>query len=477
VPRFVVLRVARHLRRAQGALPARTVRIPPRQLRRVADLSVPIAISMLSFGAMTMVDTLLVGHIGAGDLAAVGVGGTVALALLAFSTGIFRLLKLHIAREVGNGNPRGAANVVGAGLLLAPLLGVLTFALGHALSPWLGVLAGEANQAKTTTYFLVRLATAPVILLNVVLREARHGQGDSRTAMRAALLANSINLAADVFFLYGLGLGVFGAALATWAAALSEVGFLARAQRTVDFDWRSAAKRARELFAVGLPSGAQNFFEMGAAALLGILIARTGALEVASHQVTGQLAQLSLIPSQAISEAGAVLAARAMGAGQRSRVRLVGRSALVLASSWALFCLLLFLVAGPALAKGMSSDRWVQAIAGKLVVLAGIVHFVNAPNQVARGMLRGVGDIRAPAFFSVGLAWSITLPLAWYLAIERWMGAMGGWIGLGFEVLVGAMLFWMRFEADCAGGCWKAALAHVVPVRRRRNCRRTGFAT
>lgn len=434
----------------------------------MAGLSVPIAISMLSFGAMTMVDTLLVGRLGAGALAAVGVGGTVALALLAFSTGIFRLLKVQIATELGRGNPRGVANAVGAGLLLAPLLGLLSFALGHAIAPFLASLGGERNEALST-YFLVRLATAPVILFNVVLREARHGQGDSKTAMRAAFFANGINLVADLLALFVLGLGVFGAALATWAAALSEAFYLARAQRRVGFELRPALAKARELLRIGAPSGAQSFFEMGAAAILGIVISEAGQLEAASHQVTGQLAQLSITPSLAIAEAGSVLAARAVGARQRRRVRLVGRSALVLASAWALGCLLLFLLAGPSLAKGMSSDLWVQAIAGKLVVIAGLVHFINAPNQVARGMLRGVGDIRTPALLSVALAWSITLPTAWYLGVERWMGAVGGWLGLGLEVLAGATLFWFRFEAECEGGCARAALARLLP-RRRRAC-------
>lgn len=461
--------VARPRLDPHDALFPRTLRLPPRQLRQVAGLSVPIAASMLSFAAMTLVDTLLVGHIGAADLAAVGLGGTAALALLGFSTGILRLLKLHVAREMAAGRAREAGDVIGAGLVLAPLLGLLTFAVGHLLSPLLGLLATDGAQGKTTAYFLVRLATAPLVLTNVVLREARHGARDSNAALRAALVANGVNLVVDLVFLYGLRLGVLGAGAATWVAALTEVVCLARAQRSVHFDWSGAFRRAWRILGEGLPSGAQNFLELGAAALLGILIARTGPLEVASHQVAAQLAQLSLIPSQAIAEAGAVLAARALGAGQRGRVRLVGRSALVLAASWAAFCLLLFVLLGPALARQMSSDGWVQSIAGKLVVLAAVVHLFNAPNQVARGMLRGVGDLRAPALMSVGLAWSVTLPVAWLLAVERWMGAMGGWIGLGLEVLLGATLFWMRFEADCADGRLRNALAQLLPSRRRRH--------
>jgi MATE family multidrug resistance protein len=415
----------------------------------VVDLSVPIAISMFSFGAMTLVDTLLVGHLGPTELAAVGLGGTVALALLAFSTGIFRIMKVRIASELGAGRSADAADVVGGGLLLGPLLGLLTVGIGVGLLPLLGHLGGEEVAGKTATYFLTRLVAAPLVLTITALREARHGFRDSRTAMRAALIANGVNLVFDIFFLYVLRIGVLGAGLATWTACTTEGVLLARAHRGVGFNLRGAIRQAVALLRTGLPSGVQSFLELSAGALMGILIARTGQLEMAGHQVAGQLAQLSLIPSIAVSEAGAVLAARAVGTSQQGRIRVLGRSALFLAAGWASACLLLFLLAGPVLVKGISSDSWVQAIAGRVVIVAALVHLANAPNQVARGMLRGLGDIRTPALYSVCFSWMTTLPLAWFLGVELWMGALGGWLGLGAEVLIGATVFWSRFESGC----------------------------
>lgn len=409
----------------------------------------PIAVSMFSFGAMTLVDTLLVGHLGPAELASVGLGGTVALALLAFSTGIFRIMKVRIAGELGAGRRDAAADVVGAGLLLGPLLGLMTVGLGVGLLPLLVRLGNEEMAGMTASYFLARLVAAPLLLTTNALREARHGFRDSRTAMRAALIANGVNLVADVFFLYVLRIGVLGAGIATWSACITEGVVLARAHRGIGFDLRGATRQAATLLRTGLPAGAQSFLELSAGALMGILIARTGQLEMAGHQVAGQLAQLSLIPSIAVSEAGAVLAARAVGTSQQRRLRVLGRSALFLATSWASACLLFFVLAGPLLVKGISSDNWVQAIAGRVVIVAALVHLVNAPNQVARGMLRGLGDIRTPALYSVCFSWLTTLPIAWLLGVEFWMGAMGGWLGLGAEVLLGALVFWSRFESGC----------------------------
>ena len=57
-------------------------------LKELLRLTWPIAVSTLSYSIMTLVDTLLVGHLGPAALAGVGLGGTAAFALLCFSIGL-----------------------------------------------------------------------------------------------------------------------------------------------------------------------------------------------------------------------------------------------------------------------------------------------------------------------------------------------------------------------------------------------------
>src|SRR6185436_7449300 len=71
--------------------------------RELVLLAWPIAVSTISYSVMTLVDTLLVGRLGAAQLAGVGLGGTAAFVLLCFSFGLLRGAKTLVAQSVGAG--------------------------------------------------------------------------------------------------------------------------------------------------------------------------------------------------------------------------------------------------------------------------------------------------------------------------------------------------------------------------------------
>ena len=74
-------------------------------------LAWPITVSTLSYSVMTLVDTLLVGHLGPASLAGVGMGGTAAFAVLCFSFGLIRGVKTLVSQAVGAGRARSGAGV------------------------------------------------------------------------------------------------------------------------------------------------------------------------------------------------------------------------------------------------------------------------------------------------------------------------------------------------------------------------------
>jgi MATE family multidrug resistance protein len=92
-------------------------------------------------------------------------------------------------------------------------------------------------------------------------------------------------------------------------------------------------------------------------------------------------------------------------------------------------------------------------------------------NIVARGVLRGTGDVRFPAWTGVLSAWLLTPPLTWWLGGRLGWGALGGWLGMCAEVVVGALILWTRLErsgwrpsAERARAEMRARAAAVVPL-------------
>ena len=102
-----------------------------RPLRELLRLAWPIAVSMLSYSIMTLVDTLLVGHLGAAALAGVGLGGTAAFALFCFPLGMLRGAKTLVAQAVGARRPDLVESYRAAAIATAAVVGVVMIAAGH----------------------------------------------------------------------------------------------------------------------------------------------------------------------------------------------------------------------------------------------------------------------------------------------------------------------------------------------------------
>ncbi|WP_373049379.1 MATE family efflux transporter [Vulgatibacter sp.] len=416
-----------------------------RPTRAIVRLSAPVVVSMLSYSAMTLVDTLFVGRLGAAALAGVGLGSLIAFGLACFSIGLLRSIKILVSQAAGAGRREAAPDVLGAGLVLALVLGLLTAVFGVLVAPLAASLAGGgAAGSAASSYLVVRVLGTPLVLAYTALRETRYGLGDSRSPMVASLAANVANVGLDALFLLVLDLGVVGAALATNVACLIEAGLIALSQRKDGFRFGAVRRYLRPLFSLGLPAGLQFLLEVGSFTLLGAMIARMGEMQMAAHQIAVQVLHFVFLPAFAIAEGASVLAGQAIGAGRRHLVVPVAVRAFGVAGSYAVICGAIFLAGGRWILSLFSADGALLAVAFQLLAVGAVMQVFDAANIVARGVLRGTSDVRIPALAGILTAWLATPPLAWFFGIHLGLGAVGGWIGLCVEILAGALFFWGR---------------------------------
>src|SRR3954470_19505309 len=321
---------------------------PGRELLRLAW---PITVSMVSFSMMTLTSTAFVAHIGADELAGVGLAGVVGFALVCFGIGLLRAAKTLVSQAVGAGRKERIPELLAAALGLAVLLGVGAMVVGHLIAPLLVHLSASPRAGQfAAQYLTIRSAGAPVVLVFAALREARYGQGDTRAPMRASLVGNAVNFALDATLILGLDWGVCGAAVATIGGNLTELAVLAWPMRSAlrGLTWRRAA--VREVWAQGLPNGAQFVMEVGSFLILTVLVASMSAIDGAAHQMVLQLVNVSFLPAHALAEAAAVLVGQAVGAGKDELVSRVAKRALVLGAAYSSVCVIVFAVFGTAIA-------------------------------------------------------------------------------------------------------------------------------
>jgi MATE family multidrug resistance protein len=111
---------------------------------------------------------------------------------------------------------------------------------------------------------------------------------------------------------------------------------------------------------------------------------------------------------------------------------------------------------GGTIAHAMASGDPALAARATTLIHVGLAFIVaDAANVIARGVLRGASDVRFAAVVGIVTAWLTVPPLTYLLGVGLGLGAVGGWIGLALEIIVGAAVFWLRVGR----GGWRPAAA------------------
>ena len=416
-------------------------------------LAWPIAVSMVSYAVMTLVDTLFVGQIGPAALAGVGLGGTAAFVAICFPMGLLRGVKINVSQAIGAERPEDVSRHIGAGVAVALGAGTIIAIAGFGIASVLPYITATAESgAAAQQYTAIRLLGTPLVMTFVALREGRYGVGDSHSPMVAVVMGNAVNIGLDYLFIFGFGWGVAGAAWATVVGHVVEAAVLVYRQRDEGLS-KPRRRDLRNLWRVGLPTGIQFLLEVGAFAMLAGLLAALSEREMAAHQIALQVIHFTFLPMFAFSEAVSVLAGQAVGAHRDSLVHEVAREGMKIAAVYAVLCtFVLVAFAGP-IASAFTDDAALKRAAMHLLYVAAVFQVFDAANVMARGALRGVGDVRYAAVLGITTAWLCTPPLTWLLGWEAGLGALGGWLGLCLEIMVAAVLLWRRLLRNG----WQAA--------------------
>jgi len=419
-------------------------------------LAWPIAVEMLSYSVMTLVDTVFASRLGATALGAVGFGGVTTFTMFCFGIGLVRGAKVLISQAVGAGRKDRILANVGGALILALAIGGVVAVAGQFVVLLLPRFAdASASVRAAQPYVAIRVASAPIVLLAFAVREVRFALGDSRSPMRAALVANAVHVPLNATLIFTAGLGVTGAAISTVVAQTFEALWLLGIQRRDGLGFREATRRdLTDLWNTGLPLGLEALFNVGSFSVLVTLVARISDTDLAAHQVANQVNLFGLLPMFAVGEAAGVLAGQAVGAGEDGLVRRVARIAIATGSAYGIICSATYVCLGPLIAGSLTHDPKVVAIAVRLLGIAAVWQTFGVLYCVSASVLRGAGDVRFATIAMVAIAWVMTPPFAVLFGIHLGLGAFGGWLALLGEWVVGGTVLFLRVER---GGWRKAA--------------------
>lgn len=433
-------------------------------LGEVVALATPLVLAQMLMTAMGVVDSVIVGRLGAAQLGAVGLGGIWVWTLTCFFVGTSSGVQTFVAQAHGGGRASECGRWSWQSLAsVVPFAGIAALALLCFAGQVIALLApSDAIAPYATGYMRARAFGIMGITAASSLSAFFRGIGDTRTPLVATAVANAANLFLDLGLVYGWfgmpRLGVVGAGVATsiseWIYFGVMIAFFARPEISARFQTRFRAPRladVKRLLRVGAPIGGQWTIEMLAFAIFTAFVARMGDAPMAASHAFIQLLSLSFMQAVGISIATTTLVGRYIGSGEIDLVARSLRSSMLLGGVLAATIAALFMTIPDLLLGLFTSDPDVLRYGGPLLLVGAFYQLFDAVAIVADGALRGAGDTRWPFVVRTLMSWAVFLPLAWALAVPLDLGLTGAWLGgLGSIVLLAGFLAY-RFQA----GAWQ----------------------
>jgi MATE family multidrug resistance protein len=433
-----------------------------REFREMGLLAVPLVLAQLAQNGMSVVDTLMVGRLGARDLAGIALGGSTFTFVFILCMAVLFAVGPMVAQAHGGRRPEDAARATRQGLWMALALSVPGVIVFLEAGPLL-VLAGQdaATAAASAAYLRAMAWGFPFALAFTALRGFLEGQGDTRPILVVAALGVGLNVIANEVLMFGrLGfprLGLVGTGYATSVvyavmALLIAVYLRARYRRYRVFAGMRQPDLGtlRELVRIGWPISFTLGFEVGLFWLTALLMGRFGDAALAGHQIALQSASTTFMVPLGISIAAGVRVGQAAGRsdpGGVARGGVVGitLSALFMACAAALFWLAPDAVIGLYLPVHAPGNAEVVAFARRFLAIAAIFQVFDGTQVSASGSLRGLKDTRVPMLLTLVAYWLVGVPVGVWLAFGSGAGPSGLWFGLVAGLATAAALLVTRF--------------------------------
>lgn len=430
------------------------------EISKTIKLAYPVIIGQLGIIMMGVVDSMMVGRLGPVPLAAASLGNSLIFLILIIGIGSSIVVSPLVAILVGGKRFSECGIYFRQSLLVNIILSLLMVGIILIGVNYIKYLNQPPEVIELAIIYMtiVGFSAIPLMLFQTY-KQFIEGLSIMKPAMIISLLANIINAFANWILIFGkFGFPQLGLAGAAWATFLSRVFmvivimiYVMRNQNfkqyDVTFHFRGInIPVIKKLLGLGLPSGFQYFFEVGAFTFAVIMIGWIGANELAAHQIAINLASISFMAVLGISQATSIRVGNAMGEQNILKVRKAGFTAIGLGAAIMSLAGIFFILLNNFLPTLYIHDKAVISIASRLIIIAALFQLSDGTQAVGIGVLRGLTDVKGPTIITFVSYWIISLPIAYLLAFKFYLGVDGVWIGLLIGLTVSAILLTLRFN-------------------------------
>lgn len=431
-----------------------------KEFRYNFKLAYPVMLGQLGHVMVGLVDNLMVGQLGAAELAAISLGNSLVFIALSIGIGFSFAITPLIAEADGEHNIESGRSFFHHGMILCGFNGLILFLLLLFAKPILYQLNQPPEVVDLAIPYLEIVAFSMIpLMLFQGFKQFADGLSQTKYAMYATLIANVVNIVFNYLLIYGIWifprLELEGAALGTLISRFFMLAFIYyilknKKKFKAYFVWSKKEHLNRSifnrLFGLGFPTALQMLFEVALFTASIFLAGMLGTNSQAANQIALNLASMTFMIAVGFSVTATIRVGNQKGKRNFVELRRIAFSIFFMVLVIQAFFALMFILTKDILPTYYIDNAEVIQIASTLLIAAAIFQLSDGLQVVFLGALRGLQDVKIPSWICFIAYWLVGFPVSYYLSREDVLGAMGIWLGLFAALTTSAVLLYLRFD-------------------------------
>jgi len=432
-------------------------------------LAAPVIMGMLGHTFVGLVDNIMVGQLGAAELAAVSLGNSFFFVAMSLGIGFSTAITPLIAEADSEQNFARGKSALKHGFVLCTLLALVLFALMLLAKPLMYMMDQPQEVVVLALPYLdmIALSLIPLIIFQA-LKQYSDGMSLTKYPMYATIIANIINIFFNYVLIFGVWgfpkMGVVGAGIGTLISRFVMLFlmwyFLKRLEKTKAY--LSGLKlfilehsMMKKIIGLGLPSALQMFFEVGIFTAAIWLSGTLGKNAQAANQIALNLSSMTFMIATGLSVTAMIRVGNQKGLKRPVELRRIAKSIFIMGLILATLFAVIFLVFHQTLPtfyldlndmEHLMDNQNVVQIAANLLIIAALFQISDSTQVVFLGALRGLQDVKIPTLITFVAYWIVGFPISYYLGASARYGSIGIWIGLLAGLTASSIFLYIRFE-------------------------------
>ena len=432
-------------------------------------LAAPVIMGMLGHTIVGLVDNLMVGQLGAAELAAVSLGNSFFFVAMSIGIGFSTAITPLVAEADSEHNFSRGKSAFKHGFVLCSILAIVLFALILLAKPLMYMMNQPQEVVVLALPYLdiIAISLVPLIIFQA-LKQFSDGMSLTKFPMYATIIANVINVFFNYVLIFGVWgfpkMGVVGAGIGTLIARFVMIMlmwyFLNRLEKTKAYvkDLKLFVlehSMLKKINSLGLPSALQMFFEVGLFTAAIWLSGTLGKNPQAANQIALNLSSMTFMIATGLSVTAMIRVGNQKGLKRPVELRRIATSIFIMGLALAILFALIFLIFNNVLPTfyldlndltHIADNQNVVEIASSLLIIAALFQISDSTQVVFLGALRGLQDVKIPTLITFFAYWIIGFPVSYFLGDASKYGSSGIWIGLLAGLTASSIFLYIRFN-------------------------------